>query len=221
MTRNSYFRENVSTEQDLIEDLTIEIIQTMGKDMIYIPRTLVNEDDLFGEDVVSKFTDGYSIEMYIQSVDGFEGQGDILSKFGIQIKDKMSLVVSKKRFEEEISVHEGTVRPLEGDLLYFPLSKGLFEINFVEHENPFYQLGKLYTYRLDCELFTYNQEDFSTGISDVDRVEDDRQKTVDNITIPIDPVTGATAGSNEFFDFSDDSIFDFTDRDPFSEGEYS
>jgi len=221
MARNPYFRENVSAEQDLVEDLTIEIIQTMGKDMIYIPRSLMNKDDLFGEDTISKFTDGYSVEMYIQSIDGFEGQGDILSKFGIQIKDKISLIVSKKRFEEEISVHEGTVRPLEGDLLFFPLSKGLFEINFVEHENPFYQLGKLYTYRLDCELFTYNQEEFSTGITDVDQTESDRQRTVGGVTIPIEPVSGATAGSNEFFDLNDDSIFDFTDRDPFSEGSYS
>ena len=175
MARNPYFKE-YNGEQDVVEDLTIEIIKTMGKDMVYIPRTLMNEDKLFGEDTISKFDDGYEIEMYIQSVDGFEGEGDILAKYGIQIKDKVELIVSRKRFEESVGSYENTTRPNEGDLIFFPLRNTLFEINFVEHENPFYTLGKLFTYKLSCEVFTYSEEDIDTGFSDIDKVEDERKK---------------------------------------------
>ena len=172
MARNPYFREYTG-EQDLAEDLTIEIIKTMGKDMVYIPRKLMNEDKLFGEDTVSKFDDGYELEMYVASVDGFEGEGDIISRFGLEIRDRMSLVVSKKRFQNEVGVYENITRPKEGDLIYFPISKTLFEINFVEHENPFYQHGKLYTYVLSCEVFTYSQEEIDTGYNEIDTVEEE------------------------------------------------
>ena len=145
--------------------------------MVYIPRTIVNKDELFGEDTISKFEGGTQIEMYVESVDGFEGDGDFISKFGLEIRDSISLVVSKKRFVQEIA----NGRPLEGDLIYFPLTKGLFEIKFVEHENPFYQLGKLYTYKLSCELFQYSQEDLNTGWSDVDTIEDTHQDTTMNL----------------------------------------
>ena len=173
MTINSYFsRQN--SERNVVEDLTIESIKIHGLDMVYIPRTLVNEDTLFGEDTLSKFTEGNNIEMYVDSVDGFDGDGDFISKFGLEIRDSVSLVVSKKRFNEVLG-HVTTI-PREGDLIYFPLSNGLFEIKFVEHENPFYQLGKLYTYKLSCELFTYSQEQIDTGFSDVDSLEDNRKE---------------------------------------------
>jgi len=175
MSRNPYFKD-YSGEQNVVEDLSIEIIKAMGRDMVYIPRTLINEDKLFGEDAISKFDDGYQLEMYIASVDGFEGEGDILSKFGLNIKDKIQLIVSRKRFDETIGIYEEITRPKEGDLIYFPLSKTLFEINFVEHENPFYQLGKLFTYRLSCEVFTYSQEEIDTGYTDIDVVEAERKK---------------------------------------------
>tara|TARA_Y100000310_G_scaffold319115_1_gene373993 strand:+ start:379 stop:1326 length:948 start_codon:yes stop_codon:yes gene_type:complete len=175
MARNPYFKEYTG-EQNILEDLTIESIKTMGKDMVYIPRTLVNVDDLFGEDVLSKFDDGYQLEMYIQSVDGFEGEGDILAKFGLEIRDRVELVVSRKRFEQVVGDYESIKRPREGDLIFFPLSKTLFEINFVEHENPFYQLGRLYTYKLSCEVFSYSQEEVDTGYSDIDVVETERKK---------------------------------------------
>ena len=175
MARNPYFKDYTG-EQNIVEDLTIEMIKTMGRDMVYIPRTLVNEDKLFGEDTTSKFDDGYEIEMYIQSVDGFEGEGDVLSKFGIQIKDRLELVVSRKRFEEAVGSYENTTRPKEGDLIFFPLSNTVFEINFVEHENPFYSLGKLFTYKLSCEVFTYSEEEIDTGYSDIDKVEDERKQ---------------------------------------------
>jgi len=221
MARNPHFKEDVSGEQKLIEELSIEIIKTMGKDMVYLPRTLVNEDKLFGEDNTSKFSDGYPIEMYIQSIDGFEGEGDVLGKFGIEIKDRITLIVAKQRFDESVGSYANISRPNEGDLIYFPLSDGLFEINFVEHENPFYQLGNLYSYRLDCELFTYSHEDFETGDSEIDTTESDRQRVVGDVTVPLDP-SGVTAGDNDYYeDFvQEDNIFDFTDTDPFSEGNY-
>jgi hypothetical protein len=182
MARNPYFKE-YSGEQNVTEDITIEIIKMMGKDMIYIPRTLVNEDTLFGEDDISKFDDGYEIEMYIESIDGFSGRGDLIAKFGLEIKDSIILQVSRKRFENAVGAYENITRPREGDLIYFPLSKTLFEINFVEHENPFYQLGKLFTYKLTCETFTYNMEEIDTGISDIDTVEEERKKFAIELTL--------------------------------------
>ena len=171
MSKNPYFNHQQS-EKGLLEDLTIESIKIHGYDMVYIPRTLVGEDTIFGEDAISKFTDGNVIEMYIANVDGFQGEGDFLSKFGLEIRDSVDLIVSKKRFNEALRYKSDIIRPREGDLIYFPFSKGLFEIKFVEHENPFYQLGSLYTYKLSCELFTYSQEALDTGYSDVDVVED-------------------------------------------------
>ena len=163
MATNPYFRD-YSGEQDIVEDLTIEIIKAMGRDMVYIPRDINTLDQIFGEGAQVSFNNGVSIEMYTDSVRGFPGQGDISSKFGIEIKDNIYLTVSKKRFSQEMqSRFPSITRPREGDLIYWPLAKALFEINFVEHENPFYQLGKLYSYQLTCELFSYNREEFETG----------------------------------------------------------
>lgn len=170
MATNPHFSRYSEPEQELIEDLTIESIKMYGHDMVYIVRETVNEDEIFGEDITNNFTDGREVEMFIESVDGFEGDGDFISKFGLDIRDSMSLVVSKKRWEEVFvgTAVTGATRPREGDLIYFPLSKGLFEITFVEHENPFYQLGKNYTYKMNCELFRYSGEDITTGWTDID-----------------------------------------------------
>ena len=174
------------------------------------------------ENIVIRYIDGYELEMYIQSVNGFEGDGDILTKFGIQINDRMDLVVARKRFEQEVTTFDSTItRPREGDLIFFPLSKTLFEINFVEHENPFYQIGKLYTYYLTCETFTYSHEDMDTGFSRIDALESDTRGMSGDILIPVNS-TGITVGDNAIIqDLQTDlNIFDFTDRDPFSEGGY-
>ena len=175
MPKNPHFKPK-QVENNLIHELTIESIQIYGHDMVYIPRVSVNQDTLFGEDTLSKFTEANTIEMYIDTVDGFQGEGDFISKFGLEIRDTIDLVVSKKRFEEVLGHDENITRPREGDLIYFPLSKGLFEIKFVEHENPFYQLGKLYVYKLSCELFAYSQEQIDTGYDDVDVLEDNKKK---------------------------------------------
>jgi hypothetical protein len=220
MATNPYIRQGNSNEQDLVEDLTIETIKSMGQDMIFIPRSLVNLDEILGEDTVSTFSNSFPLEMYIQSVTGFEGPGDIISQIGLDIKDRITLVVARKRFEQEITTIISSIkRPREGDLIYFPLSRTMFEINFVEHENPFYQVGKLYSYELQCEVFTYSNEDFNTGDTLIDKLESDRQGLSGDIIIPMDPV-GITAGDNDKLQSEGISIIDFTDRDPFSGGNY-
>jgi len=194
MATNKFFKHTVKSEQGLLEDLTIETIKIYGHDVIYIPRTLVNKDFLFGEDTISNFEQGINMEMYISSVDGFEGEGDFASKFGIQIKDTVEFIVSKKVFNKYLS-HETTInRPREGDLVYLPLSKGLFEIKFVEHENPFYQLGKLHSYKLSCELFDYSEEDFTTGFTDIDKIVDIAENVAFNIYVTGGYSTNYTIG---------------------------
>jgi hypothetical protein len=176
MATNPYFNfKSTSTEQNLMEDLTIEAIKTMGMDVLYLPREYVKKDRLFGEDVLSQFDKTYEIEMYLQSVDGFEGEGDILAKYGLEIKDKVEMVVSRRRFMDEVGNLETISRPREGDLIYFPLGNYLFEINFVEHENPFYQLGKNQTYLLQAELFTYSLEKFDTGVCGPDEMTNTKE----------------------------------------------
>ena len=174
-TTNFYFNnfEN-SMEQRLVEDLIIESIKIYGIECFYMPRTLVAKDNLFGEDVLSKFEDAYPIEMYIKNVDGFGGDGDFLSKFGLEIRDEMTLTVSQRRFTEEISdtlTTEDAGRPVEGDLVYFPLNDKIFQVKFVEHEAVFYQMGSLQTYDLTVELFEYSHEQFNTDIDAIDNVE--------------------------------------------------
>ena len=219
MARNPYFKD-YSGEQNLIDDLTTETIRAMGRDMMYIPRDRVSTDDLFGEDISTKFEDAYPIEMYIQTVDGFEGEGDVISQYGLQIKDRVELIVSKRRFNEVVKSVENISRPREGDLVYFPLSNTLFEINFVEHENPFYQLAKNYSYRLSCETFTFDAgQDIETGVTELDEVETCRETVVDGVIIQQEPETSTSSGDNDNVDF-DNNIFDFTESDPFSEGSY-
>jgi hypothetical protein len=162
-------------EQTLIEDLIIESIRIYGIEVYYMPRTLVNEDYLFDEATLSKFDDAYPVEMYIKSVDGFDGDGDFLSKFGLEIRDAVTLTVARRRFSEEVEpdTTEDIGRPSEGDLIYLPLNGKIFEVKFVEHEAIFYQMGSLQTYDLRCELFEYSHERIDTGISVIDQVEVD------------------------------------------------
>ena len=177
MATNVYFSQKVKAEQDLYEDIVIESLKMYGQDVYYLPREVVNEDSILGEDIESVFSDAYIIEMYIANVDGFEGDGNLLSKFGVEIRDQANFIVSKKRWNQYIGTRSsgtlGNLRPGEGDLIYLPLSKSLFEIRFVEHESPFYQLSNLPTYTLQCELFEYSGEQIQTGISDIDTAMED------------------------------------------------
>lgn len=182
MAINPYFQD-YSGEQNLVEEITIELIQGTGRDVVYIPREYMNLDRLFGEDIGAKFVNTYTIEAYVDSFKGFDGT-DIVNQFGIEVKDKVSLTISKKRFEEEITANRPTIRrPREGDLIFFPLSKSLFEINFVEHESPFYPLGKRYTYFLTCEMFTYSMEKISTGNTLINEIYNTTYRTFYDLTV--------------------------------------
>ena len=177
MPTNMYINNfESSPEQNLIHDLLIESIKFYGMDMYWIPRTTSSQaDQILGEDTQSSFTQAYPIEMYIKNVEGFEGEGDFLSKFGLDIRDQATFTLSIRRFEqleaEETLPIGGTAlfaRPREGDLIYFPLNKKIFEIQFVEHESLFYNAGTLPVYDLRCELYVYNNQSVSTGIAEID-----------------------------------------------------
>ena len=166
MPTNVFFNHAVSTEQHLYEDLVVESLRIYGHETYYLPREIVEEDSILGEDVQSTFGDAYSVEMYLENTEGFEGEGDLMSKFGVQVRDQATFIISLRSWERFISLDSNlatSMRPNEGDLLYFPLSGSMFEIKFVEHENPFYQVGKLFVFKLQCELFEYSGEDFDTG----------------------------------------------------------
>jgi hypothetical protein len=212
MAINPYFYYSES-EQNLVEDVTIEIIKATGQDCLYIPREYLDIDKLFGEDPGSSFTKSYPLEMYLQSYKTFDGT-DMITQFGIEIKDKVTLVFARKRFKEEVTYkNTGITRPREGDLIYFPLSKSLFEINFVEHENPLYPLGKLYSYTIVAELFTYSYEKIETNVDAVDQVSSTTQTTQGGVVIPLNNILGTTAGINDDID-DEATIFNVDKNEP-------
>ena len=185
MALNPYFLQGSSGEQNLVQDLINEQLKIYGIDVYYIPRKLLKTDDILNEVQSSKFDDTFIIEAYLNNYDGYAPDSDIMTKFGLRLKNEISLVISKERFEEIISPYLAEIasvarnyypgedlaitdRPKEGDLIYFPLGERLFEIKRVEVEKPFYQLGKSYVFELSCELFEYEDEEISTGVSEID-----------------------------------------------------
>ena len=174
MPTNVYFDTGTKSEQHLYEDLMIEQLKIYGQDVFYIPRTLVNEDELFGEDTLSKFSDAYQIEMYFENVDGYEGEKEIMSKFGLQMNEDATFVVARRRFEQLVSHDSNLIvktRPNEGDLVYFPKVNKMFEITFVEHDDPFYQVHNVPAFKLKVKTFEYSSEDIDTGIAEIDAIE--------------------------------------------------
>ena len=184
MALNPFFRQEVASEQRLVQDLVNEHLRMYGQEVYYMPRKYIGTDSIMKENVLARFDDAYSIEAYIANVDGFQGSGDLMTKFGIRVTDEATFVISRERFEDYLANIVGSVdtsedarrsfglgiadRPMEGDLVYFPLTDSLFEVKFVEHESPFYQLGSLYTYELRCELFEYEDEVIDTDVQDID-----------------------------------------------------
>ena len=168
MPRNVYFSQAVRAEQNLYEDLIVESLKIYGQDVYYIPRTLVNRDTILNEDPASKFDDAYLMEAYIENVDGFEGEGDLYSKFGLEIRDEAQFVISRKVWNHAVGLREATDKPLEGDLLFLPMTNSFFEISYVEDDSPFFQLSNLPVYRLSCTLFEFSDEDFDTGVAEID-----------------------------------------------------
>ena len=173
-TINPYFSHGTRNEQYIVEDLIIECLKIYGNEVMYIPRQLVSKDEILGEDRLSKFKYAYPIEMYFENVDSFDGQGAFMSKFGLMMEQSATLVVARRRWDQMIGRYSTSIlpnRPAEGDLIYFPLTGGLFEIKFVKHQDPFYQLGKLYVYKLHVELFQYASERIDTGYNVIDDFE--------------------------------------------------
>ena len=174
MTTNVYFSKGTPNEQHLYEDLAIEAIQIYGHDVFYIPRTLVNKDELFGEDALSRFDDAYGIEMWMETQEGYEGEKELVSRFGLEIRDETTFVVSRRRWDNTVSNDANLIvssRPDEGDLVYMPTVKKLFEISFVDHDDPFYQINNLPVYKLYCRTFEYSSEVLDTGIYAIDDIE--------------------------------------------------
>ena len=174
MARNLYFSEKVRSEMDLYADLVIEALKIYGQDVYYLPRDLVNEDVLLGDDVASRFPTSHKVEMYIENVEGFDGEGDLFTRFGVEIRDEATFVVSRTRFSAQVRRPDNDIatdRPTEGDLIYLPLANKMFEIQHVEHEQPFYQIENLPVYKMRCTLFEYSGEDFDTGIEDIQDIE--------------------------------------------------
>jgi len=175
MALNPYFLQGSRGEQRLVQSLINEHLKIYGQEVTYIPRKFVNKSTIIEEVTASKFDDNFAVEMYVNSYDGYSGAGDVLTKFGMSLRDEVELTVSKERFEEFIAPFmdasddiELSSRPREGDLVFFPLGQRLFEIKFVEHEDPFYQLGSTYVYKLKCELFEYEDEVIDTSIDIID-----------------------------------------------------
>ena len=175
MATSVYFDKGTNNEQTLYEDLLIEQLKVFGHDVYYLPRTLVKEDTLFGEDVLSKFDDAYGIEMFMEEVEGYGGDKELVSKFGLEIRDEVTFVVARRRWITLIGADSNLIvstRPNEGDLIYFPRLQKLFEINFVDHDDPFFQVDNVPVYKLYCSTFEYSSEQLDTGITAIDTIEE-------------------------------------------------
>ena len=176
MATSVYFDKGTNNEQKLYEDLIVEQLKVFGHDVYYLPRTLIKEDTLFGEDVLSKFDDAYGIEMFMEQVEGYGGEKELVSKFGLEIRDEATFVVSRRRWISLIGADSNLIvstRPNEGDLIYFPRLQKLFEINFVDHDDPFFQVDNVPVYKLYCSTFEYSSEQLDTGITAIDAIEDE------------------------------------------------
>lgn len=238
MALNPYFNNyDYKPQQDLLEDLVEESIKINGINVYYLPRRFIQLDQMFGEDSSTYFKDALQIEMFMDNYSGFQGEREIISKFGLEIRDTLSLVVSKRRFQREAAklpvMSDRPVQitnPMEGDLIYLPFTKGLFEIKFVDKAEVFFQFGKLYTYKLECELFKYSFESINTGNSEIDSTVSNLTQTVtqnmdynqDGIVDDVITSTQHTSmrSDNEMLQTDTRDIIDFTEVDPFSENKY-
>lgn len=244
MATSFYFQSGIpggrSSEQVLMEDIIIECLKIYGFDVYYIPRQTVFQDNILNEDVLNSFDHAYPLEMYLSNTMGFEGEGDLLTKFGVEIRDTASFIVSRRRWDEVVArtgTAQLTTRPAEGDILYFPLTKAFFEIMRVDATDPFFQVGKLYVYKMECELLRYSSEKFNTGVEEIDGVAADKSTDINeynilfenNSRIKYEYFTESFMISEEYVirdiipnssneDFTDNiDILDFTEKNPFGE----
>ena len=217
MATNVFFQNyDYANEQRLIDDLVIESIQMYGLDTFYLTRSLQAVDDILNEDDLSIFSTAYEMEVYVKSVDGFQGEGDFLSRFGLQIRDQAVFTVAIRTFERNVTnINPDLLRPKEGDLIYFPLNNKFFKIMHVEHESVFYQTGALQVFDLKTELFEYSNERFDTGIDDIDTFFDAYKTS--GVTSLATLKTRDPIAKNIDFENEKTDIIDFTEIDPFSE----
>jgi hypothetical protein len=214
MATNAYFRNHDNVyEQNLIDDLVIESIKIYGIDVKFITRLHQNIDRILNEDDLPTFDKYYDFEVYIKNVDGFEGEGDFLSKFGLQIRDSITFTVAIRTFEQYVTREQDTrLRPLEGEMIWMPLNQKMYKIQHVEHESVFYQTGALQVYDMRCELAEYD-----TGYYEIDNYFADIDTSANTVTSLTSLQTVDPLANN--FDFEDqaDDILDFSEMDPFSE----
>ena len=205
MALNPFFLQGSYGEQRLVQELINEQLKIYGVEVTYIPRKFVRKQTIIEEIQSSTFDDNFLLEAYINNFDGYSGAGDIMTKFGVSIRDELSLTISKERFEDFISPFlegmdddeiEVSTRPREGDLIYFPLGQRIFEVKFVEHEQPFYQLGRNYVYELKCELFEYEDEVIDTTVDEISDVLDQTGYIVDLRLFSSGTVANASATIN-------------------------
>jgi hypothetical protein len=237
MATNFYFNNfSSSGEQNLIENLIIESIRIHGVDTYYVPRKIVSRDNTFREQSVTEYGEGISIEMYIKNVDGFEGDGEFLSKFGVEVRDQITFSVAMRVFDNEVGSLLRRDRPLENDLIWFPFNKALYHIKFVNKKPIFYQMGALQMYDVVCELFEYSNEVFNTGIDIIDSTYNAFLTTTDPYVFTTE--SGAVmldengfelieeeysinkldeGAQNDYFENEGIDFLDFSERDPFSE----
>jgi len=238
MATNFYFNNyRNSGEQDLLESLIVEAIQIYGEDMYYITRNINNLDKLYTADDQSSYTNAYLCEFYIKSIDGFGGDGNFMSKFGLEIRDQVVFSIAQRTFSREIGAYSTLIRPNEGDLIFFPLNNKCFQIKFVNKFEMFYQLGALQTWEMTCELFEYSDEVFNTGIPEIDIIQQKFSTNILDYTIDdeqgnwitdengnylvvegydLDTIIGT--GSNQDFATESAGFIDFSQTDPFAEG---
>ena len=244
-TVNHYFQSGRSignrSEQLLYEDLIIESMKIYGFEVYYIPRKPNNQDIILTEDPLNTYEFAYPIEMYMENIGGFEGEGELLTKFGLEIRDTANFIVARRRWQSVVGSQNQTVlaeRPAEGDVIYFPLTKSYFEIRKVDGQTPFYQVGKLYIYKMNCELMQFSNEVFNTGIEEIDTTIDTLNFTVDNfellqengdtLLLEFETLTPMILENysdnndlldidNDKFDINIDNVLDFTERNPFGE----
>jgi hypothetical protein len=244
-TVNQYFQSGrsigVASEQNLYEDLIIESMKIYGFEVYYLPRKQAGYDDILTETTGNYYENAYPIEMYMENIQGFEGQGELLTKFGLQIQDSANFIVARKRWSEIVGKTGNAIlseRPAEGDLIYFPLTRGFFEIRKVDGHEPFYQVGKLYTFKLYCELMQFSNERFNTGVTEIDEIAAGFDISVGNFelvqendesllleTNELSPIIqeGYTSdkpfvlADNEKYDREKDLVLDFTEKNPFGE----
>ena len=225
MATSVYFNGAVRSEQDLYEDLVLESIKMFGQDVVYIPREQIYEDAILNE-TYNQYRQAFPIECFIENTEGFEGDGNLLGKFGLEIRDQGTFVIPKRRWQHVVGAnlsteqgHQLLTKPGEGDLIWMTMTDRLFEIKYVEHEKPFYQLQKNYIYELRCELFVYSSQEISTGIPEIDVIE--TQHTYANTNI--DSTTNETVAAatmkpgddNVDVETAADKILDFSDGNPF------